>query len=151
MLLERLAARWEQVKLADMSDLHDQVQSIYRRHGSLVLACIHHLVAWVLGALEIWLILYCIGTPVSPGVALILESLTLAIRSAAFFLPGGIGAQEGGFIFIGSLLGLPPHISLAVSLIKRCREILLGFPGLLIWHKLELRNYSGKTASQSAN
>ncbi len=147
-LIESLADRWSLLRITDMDNLHDEVQSLYANKKNLVKASIYHMSAWIFGALEIWLILYYIGMPVSLTESLLLECFTLAIRSAAFFLPGGLGAQEGGFIFIGYILGIPPHISLAVSLIKRCREIILGVPGLLFWHILESRNFSGKTFSK---
>ena len=41
--------------------------------------------------------------------------------------------QEGGFIVVGTLVGLSPTHALVLSLVKRVREILLGVPGLLSW------------------
>lgn len=132
------------LKLVEFEGLHAATHSIYNQYVSLLKAAGLHLIAWLGGALEVWLILYFIDAPVTMTEALILESLGIAIRSAAFFLPGGLGAQEGGFIFLGTLFGLPPHIGLALSLIKRCRELLLGLPGLLYWQKLEARHINDK-------
>jgi len=61
------------------------------------------------------------------------------VRAAAFLIPGAIGVQEGGFIVLGSLVGLGPEVSLALSLTKRVRELLLGIPGLIIWQAAEGR------------
>jgi hypothetical protein len=41
--------------------------------------------------------------------------------------------QEGGYLLLAPLVGLPPDAALALSLAKRAREILLGAPGLLYW------------------
>jgi len=75
-----------------------------------------------------------LGHPVSWLAALLLESLGQAIRGAAFAVPGALGVQEGGYLLLAPLAGLPPDAALALSLAKRAREILLGLPGLLYLH-----------------
>jgi hypothetical protein len=42
-----------------------------------------------------------------------------------------LGVQEGGYLLLAPLAGLPPDMALALSLAKRAREIILGLPGLL--------------------
>lgn len=82
---------------------------------------------------ESWLALQVLGHPVTLADAFILESLGQGVRSAAFAIPGGLGAQEGGFVAIGSALGLPTEVALALSLCKRFRELAIGGPALLAW------------------
>ena len=82
---------------------------------------------------------YFMGNPVSFREALILESLTMAVRVVGFVIPGALGVQEGGFLLVGGLLGLSPEICLALSLVKRARDLLLGVPALAGWHFLEGR------------
>jgi hypothetical protein len=67
----------------------------------------------------------------------ILESVALAIRGAAFLVPGAVGVQEGGYLLLGNLLGIPGEIALALSLIRRMRELALGIPGLISWQLVE--------------
>jgi uncharacterized membrane protein YbhN (UPF0104 family) len=55
------------------------------------------------------------------------------VRNAAFLVPGGLGVQEGGFVLIGALFGVPPKQAIALSLIRRVRDIVLGLPGLVAW------------------
>jgi hypothetical protein len=62
-----------------------------------------------------------------------MEAVTEAVRSAAFVVPGALGVQEGGYLVVGAWLGLGPDVALAVSLVKRVREVVLGVPGLLAW------------------
>ena len=66
-----------------------------------------------------------------------LESLIQAVRSAAFFMPGALGVQEGGLILLGAVVGLGPEVALALSLIKRIRELAVGLPALLAWQMIE--------------
>lgn len=117
--------------------LHDEIQLLYRRHFALINSCCLHLLSWLAGTFEVWLIMYFIGWPVTLSEALVLESLGQAVRSAAFFIPGGLGAQEAGFMLFGLIYGLPPEAGLALSLIKRLREVLLGIPGIFVWQLIE--------------
>jgi hypothetical protein len=72
---------------------------------------------------------------------LILESLAFALRSAAFAVPAAVGVQEGGYVALGALFGLGPEIGLALSLLKRAREVLLAVPALLGWKLIEFRDW----------
>ena len=69
--------------------------------------------------------------------ALILESLSTAVRSGAFAVPGALGVQEGGFVLLGPMVGVSAETALALSLVKRFRELLVGCGGLLAWMTLE--------------
>ena len=92
---------------------------------------------WVVGTGEVYLILRLLGSPVSWGDALVLESLGQAIRGAAFAIPGSLGVQEGGYLLLAPLASLAPEVALALSLGKRAREVLLAVPGLVYLHLSE--------------
>lgn len=110
------------------------VQGIYGRGGGVAASFLLSLVGWLAGTGEVYLILVLLGHPVSWLNALLLESLGQAIRGAAFAVPGALGVQEGGYLLLAPLAGLPAETALALSLAKRAREILLGLPGLLYLH-----------------
>jgi len=110
------------------------VQSIYGRGGPVAACFLLNLVGWLVGTGEVYLILQLIHHPVGWLDALLLESLGQAIRGAAFAIPGALGVQEGGYLLLAPLAGLPPDAGLALSLAKRARELLLGLPGLLYLH-----------------
>jgi len=42
---------------------------------------------------------------------------------------------------IGGLLGIDAPLALAVALLKRGRDLLIGVPALLCWQLLEARNF----------
>jgi uncharacterized membrane protein YbhN (UPF0104 family) len=88
-------------------------------------------------ALEIWLALHFLGARVSLIEAFVIESLIQAVSSAAFFVPGGLGVQEGGFILLGGALGLSPATSLALAGARRIRDLLIFVPGLVAWQIAE--------------
>jgi putative membrane protein len=107
------------------------VQLTYGRGGPVAASFLLNLLGWLVGTGEVYLILLLIHHPVGWIDALLLESLGQAIRGAAFAIPGALGVQEGGYLLLAPLAGLPPDAALALSLAKRARELLLGLPGLL--------------------
>jgi hypothetical protein len=88
---------------------------------------------------EIWLSLLALGFRSDFSTAVILESGALAIRGGAFLVPGALGVQEGGYILLGGLLGIPGDIALSLSLVRRIRELALGIPALIVWQFMEAR------------
>jgi putative membrane protein len=118
---------------ANAAALDAAVHDVYRRPGAIAAGAGWHLASWVLGAGEVWLALHFLGHPIGFERALLLESLGQAVRTAAFVVPGALGVQEGGYLVLGTILGLTPETALALSLAKRVREIVLGVPGLIVW------------------
>jgi putative membrane protein len=136
--IERFSGKrdWSQItSQADAIDL--AVQDAYGRRGRLAASFLLSLIGWVIGTAEVYVVLLLLQFPVSWGDALWLESLGQAIRAAGFAIPGSLGIQEGGFLLLAPLAGLPPETALALSLAKRAREVLLGVPGLLYLHLSE--------------
>ena len=117
---------------ADAVDL--QVQALYREGPKVAASFLLSFVGWTVGTFEVWFALRLIGHPVDWVEALMLESLGQAIRGAAFAVPGALGVQEGGYLLLAPVVGLSPEAALALSLIKRARELLLGVPGLIYLH-----------------
>lgn len=84
------------------------------------------------GFFEIWFVLRILGHPIEIKSALIMESLTQAVRHLAFVVPAGIGVQEAGLIAFGQALGVSSDLALTVSLAQRIREGICGVP-CLVW------------------
>lgn len=128
--------RW--VGLAGTLRRYDHAVRVMYRRSDRTLACLLWQVAgWAAGSGEIWLALYYLGHPVSVAEAVLIEALIQALSSAAFLVPGAIGVQEGGFIGIGALVGLPSETALALALARRARDILVFGPALLAWQLVE--------------
>ena len=68
---------------------------------------------------------------------LVIESLLYAIRTAAFAVPQGVGVQEGAYVLLGAGFGLTPEMSLALSLLKRARDLTIGLPAIAVWQAIE--------------
>jgi hypothetical protein len=55
------------------------------------------------------------------------------IRAAVFFIPLGIGAQEGAFVVITTAVTGVPGLGLACAAVRRIRELVWILLGLLAW------------------
>jgi putative membrane protein len=137
---ERGAARLGQRRLAAaLEALGAALGLIATSRVALALSLALHLASFVGHAGELWLTLYLMGVSAGPAEALLLESLSLAARSAAFPIPSGWGAQEAALIALATLTGLPAETALALGLVKRAREFAIGLPGLAAWAIAERR------------
>lgn len=132
-----VSARSKWFSLGRVYNLHATIQALYADKPGVIAGGVYHFTCWLLGMGEVWLALRFMGHPVGWSQALMLESLGEAIRSAAFMIPGQLGVQEGGYLLLGNFLGLPPNISIALSLVKRVRILLLGIPALVVWQIVE--------------
>jgi len=146
-LLEALARRFLPAALAGASDIGAALTARYQRRGRLALAVVIHFAAWISSAVGAWLALRLAGVHIGLASVLAIESLVGAVRSAAFAAPMGVGVQEATYALIGPLFGLGPEMSLALSLLKRARDVAIGVPALLIWQAIEGRRLIGARAS----
>ncbi len=129
--------KWLSSFAGNASAIDDAVVAVYRNRFAFLRANLLRLVGWAAGTGEIWLVMQFLGQPLGVLDAFILESLSSGVRAAAFMVPGALGALEGGFVLFGALFGLPAETALAISLSKRVRELILGLPGLFVWHWIE--------------
>ena len=136
-------------RLANADDWHSLVHSgqsldeairrQYARRRGVIGCCAWTAASLVLGSGEIWIALHALSLHATVVNAVILQSMVLTIRSAVFPVPGALGVQEGGYVVIGNLLGIPGDAAFALSLIARVRELILGIPGLICWQMVEAR------------
>jgi putative membrane protein len=122
-------------------DLGARLQQIWRNHRGLSESFVVHLAAVFFGAAEVWIALAFMGHPVSVIEAVAIESLGQGSRAAAFMLPGGLGVQDGALIAVCAIFGVPAEIALAMALIKRVPDLILGAPALLGWQAIEGRRF----------
>jgi putative membrane protein len=146
-MVHRLAGRLLGGRLAiaraAIDRLYERLHDIYGNRAGLAAGTAMHFLAWLLGTLEVWVALAFMGHPVSLMDALVIESLAQAVRGAAFVVPGGIGVQEGGLIALCAVFGIPAEQALALSLVKRVADLVLGLPGLAAWQFIEGRRLFG--------
>ena len=136
-LSKRLAASWLPDAASRTRPLQQTLDEIYARRGGLAAGFMLHFAAWIASAGEAWLALHLMGVDLGIAAILTIESLLYAIRSVAFAVPNAVGVQEGAYVMLGALFGLPPEMALALSLLKRGRDLAIGIPALLAWQAIE--------------
>ena len=98
-----------------------------------------HGAGWLLGALQTWLACRLMGLAVSPAQALIVDSLFSGLRPVGFVVPAALGVQEAGYVLVCALVGIPAAPAVALSLLRRLSDLVLGAPALGVWPWIEGR------------
>jgi putative membrane protein len=129
--MERLAQQWPALGNWSLEGLHETLMRRQADRKAVLQAMLLHSSSWSVGALEVWLALLALGHRVGLAEAFVIESLAMAARSAGFAVPGAVGVQEGGFVLVCGLFGVPAETALALSVLKRLREVLIGAPALM--------------------
>jgi putative membrane protein len=139
--LQTLIHSWvgEGVMSRVTDSLDREVRGLLHRPRTLVTVGGLQVLALMSGAFEIWFPLRLFGHPVSVSAAVMLESMTQAIRHVAFVVPAGVGVQEAGLIVFGHIAGIDSEMALAVGMVKRIRELAWGIPTLIGWQWMEGR------------
>lgn len=135
--LGRLKGEGDWRVLGTVDAVYQCLSMIYAQRSRLMASGVVHLVGWLIGVAEVLIVLACMGHPVTIGAALVIESLMQAMRGAAFAIPGALGAQEAGLVLLCGIFGIRPDQALALALIKRAADLVLGVPGLVALQILE--------------
>ncbi|MGO4574201.1 lysylphosphatidylglycerol synthase domain-containing protein [Microvirga sp. 2TAF3] len=139
-------AQWAETQLASLFGLRDEAGSrsilqplreIYGQRQRVSAAFLFHVMAWIAGAIQIWAAAHQLERPLGLGAALAVDSLVQAARAAFFIVPWAAGVQEGALVLAGAAVGLDAPSALAISLVLRARDLVLGAPAILAWGVLE--------------
>jgi len=128
---------WADRTAAGAISVHTVLIATYRRKLGLWVGFLLHLACWGGGALEVWIALRLAGSPLDFASVLVIESLLYSIRTFAFAIPNAVGVQEGAYILLGATFGLTPEMALALSLLKRTRDLAIGLPAFGVWQIIE--------------
>jgi putative membrane protein len=134
---------------AHVEGLNAALMQCYQRPSRVARSGVWHLLSWLLGGLEVCLALKFLGKAVDLQTGLVIESLGQAAKALGFAIPGALGIQEGGYVMVCSAFGLPAEFGIALSLMKRLREVILGVPALVAWQLCETRLRALQNAAPS--
>jgi len=124
----------------------------YAEHRTrFLVATLCYLVAWSLGPIEIYLLLYLLHQPDSLRLALLVEGVGLLLERATFLIPAKLVSQEGGKALILAILGYGAGVGFAIGFLRRVKEmvwVLLGLLSLMI-HRIVVER--GQDTSDAIN
>lgn len=113
-------------------ELDQTIRTFYReRRRTFLLSLGVHFVAWLTELFEVYAILYFLGAEIGWLSSLSIAALAVLIKGSVSFVPGGLGAQEGGYLFLLMALGYGEVTGITFALIRRIREILWILIGLV--------------------
>jgi glycosyltransferase 2 family protein len=115
------------------------LDAIYRSPRRVVASLVLHIAGWISNAIIAWIAFRLIGSRIDLASVLAIESLVAAARSVGVLVPNALGVQEAAYTVLTPLFGAGAELGLAVSLLKRARDIVLGVPVLLAWQAAEGR------------
>lgn len=111
---------------AAIEAVRTELEAFGEKRLAMLPSFLWNMVAWLLTIFSSWLALRLLGVAVTFEKMVALETLIFAIRSGGFLIPGAIGVQEAGYVLLAPAFGLDGGAVLALSLIKRARDIGLG-------------------------
>jgi uncharacterized membrane protein YbhN (UPF0104 family) len=111
------------------------VRSFYRTHWrSLLLSVGCHFASWLVGTVEVLLIVRSLHVPASLTTATVVEALGSGVRFATFFVPASLGTLESANAAAFAALGWAASDGLAFSLVRRGRQaVWVGLGLVLLW------------------
>jgi putative membrane protein len=137
-LVGKLAARMIPGSVDAVGAVRVQLDAVYRQPRRILTAFLLNLAAWIGSAAGAWVALWFMGSHLPVWAVLTIEALIFTLRSVAFAVPGAIGIQEAAYALIGPVFGLSPTMALALSLLKRARDLTIGVPAMLAWQAGEV-------------
>jgi len=139
-IIARLVKSPEWSSLVQRGETLDHtVRELYGRRRGVLACCAWTTVSLIASSGEIFIALHALGARPTFLNALILQSMAMTVKSAAFAVPGQLGVQESGYLVVGNLLGIPGETAFAISLLARFRDLIVGIPGLALWQLIEGR------------
>ena len=132
-------------------DLDARLRRYYRENWRrFFLSVAFHFGGWLLGALEVLVMLYVLDIPVSMATATVIEAIGSGVRFASFLVPGSLGVLEGANTGVFAALGLGASAGLAFSLARRARQgVWIGI-GLIVLVSARLLATSAAPAERPA-
>jgi glycosyltransferase 2 family protein len=116
-----------------LEDLDTAMSQFYRQYPSrALLAFTLFFLSWLLHSVEVYLIFWLLGHPISWGMAVCLDALAMLFTALGFFIPAAMGVQEGGNILLALGFKLGFDLGAAFSILRRIREAFWLCLGLVV-------------------
>lgn len=129
-----------------IQETDDNLVNFYTSHHQrFAYAFLMAFLNWPLGVLEVYVVMKFLGHPISLSNAWMIEAIAQLVRNGTFFIPSSIGTQEGAFLVICSYITGSSTLGLAVSVIRRFREIIWILGGLSLGWLFSLKSTSSNS------
>ena len=117
-----------------LQELDANLRYLYTQSsGRLLAAGLLHFLGRIMGAFEVWLILYVLDIPLGPVDAVFIAAMVTVVNTIFFLMPGQWGVSEGAHALLLQSLGFHPGLGLSVGIIRRLRRLVFVGIGLLLF------------------
>lgn len=132
-LLRLLRIRLSDKTLEKLSRIDGLLSVFWVQHkGRFLLAFLVHLMGRVLRAADVWVCVLLLGQSITWYAAYFAAAAGMLISASFVFIPGGLGAFEGGHAFVFEAIGLGFSAGVTVGVIRRIRNYLIAGVGYLL-------------------
>lgn len=115
-----------------LRSLDEIILNFYTQHRSAFYAATTlYLLGWLAEAVEVYVIILYLGGPASLLSAISIGALSVFIKGGTFFIPGSLGAQDGGNLLLLKAFGYSDVTGITFALLRRFRELVWIGIGLL--------------------
>ena len=129
----RLPVGYLEKREAQLIELDQTIQRFYSEQRTTFLGALGiYFLGWLTESIEVYAILYFLGMEVDLLSSISIAALAVLIKGGTFFIPGSIGAQEGGYLLLLLGFGYDHVTGMAFALTRRMREIVWIMVGLLL-------------------
>ena len=113
-----------------LRQLDDRLFEFYRNdRPHFVLSSAAYFGGWMADTIEILFVSHLLGIPIDFSQALAVEAFISIAKVLGVFVPGALGVQESGIVFLCYLFGLPPALGISYAIIRRGREVVYATIG----------------------
>jgi len=135
----RLGDRLFPASVSHIQGFHAAISALYGRKDKVLASMLLQWAGWMASGVWLWVVLKTMGLPTGLWAAIAIQALLEGLRSATVFIPAAIGVQEVGYAALAPVFGLTPEIGLAISLLRRARDVVVAVPVFLAWQAIEGR------------
>lgn len=136
---------WLSVQVARLTRLDDHILETYRSKPVRVFfAALSCALIWVEEIFFIWLTLHFLKMEEHWMIPMLIGTIALLANSFFFFVPWHAGTQEGTMVLAFTLLDLSEPAGLSLAILRRLRELIWVFTGLVFF---ALESMTAKTVS----
>lgn len=138
-----LRIRFLESREEKLESLDQTILNFYTHHqGRFYASTGCYFLGWLAEALEVFVIISYLGEPANVLSAISIGGLAVFIKGGTFFIPGSLGAQDGGNLLLLKAFGYSDVTGITFALLRRFRELFwigIGLVCLAVMGKMEVR------------
>ena len=135
-VLRRLGLRLQYLESREQKllELDRTIADFYtRQRSAFLLSTGLFLLGWLAEALEVFVMVLCLGQPITVLSAIAIGALSVFIKGGTFFIPGSLGAQDAGNLLLLTAFGYGEVTGITFALLRRFREFVWILLDWSVW------------------